>query len=365
MQRHVVAGVGGHQGARRVIGVVDRVALRRHRHIGDRLGHRQLAFGAAEALLNVPGIEAQGERARVGVADLLAGHAHHPPGDVERVAAAVEHAREPVQRGVRVGAAHRLVQRADLVVENVAALVEAPHRVAQHLFHQRPIDARLLPVGEVQGDLQHIQQPAGVTVGVAEQQVAGVVLDHRVRQFRLRQGAVEQAVQVGPFQAAQPVHPGPGQQRVVQFEGGVFRGGADEDHRALLHVRQEGVLLGLVETVHLVDEQHRAPALPQPRLGLIDGGADVLDPGQHRRQRDELRVHGAGENQCQGGLAGARRAPQDHRVQLTALAGLAQGFAGAHQVFLADVFVQVGGTQPRRQRLGGGTVVGFEQVVHC
>ena len=32
--------------------------------------------------------------------------AHHAPGDVQRVAAAIEHARVPVQRAIRVGAAH-------------------------------------------------------------------------------------------------------------------------------------------------------------------------------------------------------------------------------------------------------------------
>jgi hypothetical protein len=51
------------------------------------------------------------QRARVGVADVLGRHAQHAPRDVARVATAVEHAAEPVQRRVRIGAAHGLVQR--------------------------------------------------------------------------------------------------------------------------------------------------------------------------------------------------------------------------------------------------------------
>src|SRR3569833_1452523 len=60
------------------------------------LGDGERAFGAAEPLLYVPGLERQGQRARVGVADVLIRHAHHAARDVERIGTAVEHAREPV-----------------------------------------------------------------------------------------------------------------------------------------------------------------------------------------------------------------------------------------------------------------------------
>ena len=39
-----------------------------------------------------------------------------------RILAAVEHAREPVERGIDVGAAQRLMQRADQVVVRLRAL---------------------------------------------------------------------------------------------------------------------------------------------------------------------------------------------------------------------------------------------------
>lgn len=47
---------------------------------------------------------------------VLAGEPHEPPGHVERVLAALQHAAQPVERGAGVGAPHGLVQRRDAVV---------------------------------------------------------------------------------------------------------------------------------------------------------------------------------------------------------------------------------------------------------
>ena len=50
----------------------------------------------------------QRQRLRIGVADVLAGEDHHPARDEARVLAGLEHARQPVERGVGVAAAHGL-----------------------------------------------------------------------------------------------------------------------------------------------------------------------------------------------------------------------------------------------------------------
>src|ERR1019366_3550189 len=50
-QRHRSGAVGLDEGARRVPGAIDGIALRRHGEIDDRLGQRQLAFGRAEPLV--------------------------------------------------------------------------------------------------------------------------------------------------------------------------------------------------------------------------------------------------------------------------------------------------------------------------
>jgi hypothetical protein len=88
------------------------------------------------------------------------------------------------------------------------------------------------------------------------------------------------------------MHRGARQQRRVDLERRVLGGGPDEGEQARFHMRQEGVLLRLVEAVHLVHEQHRG-ARPDLRsaCACVDRLADVLDAGQHRRQHDEVRVH--------------------------------------------------------------------------
>ena len=50
----------------------------------------------------------------------------------------------------------------------------------------------------------------------------------------------------------------------------------------------------------------------------FDGFADVLDAGHDRRELHELRVGAARDQPCQRGLAGARRPPEDQRMQLAA-----------------------------------------------
>ena len=91
----------------------------------------------------------------------------HAAREVVRIAAAVEHAHEPVQRGVRIGAAHRLVQRRDLVVELLAALVEAAPRrrsplraTCASVMVARPSRA----VRQIRGELEHAQRAARIAV---------------------------------------------------------------------------------------------------------------------------------------------------------------------------------------------------------
>ncbi len=66
------------------------------------------------------------------------------------------------------------------------------------------------------------------------------------------------------------------QQRRVQFERRVFGGGTDKGDGAVFDVRQESVLLALIEAVHFVDEQDGAAGvailprpLDRPRISLI------------------------------------------------------------------------------------------------
>ena len=77
----------------------------------------------------------------------------------------------------------------------------------------------------------------------------------------------------------------PREQRRVDLEVGVLRGRADQRDRAVLDLRQQRVLLRLVEAVDLVEEEHRRPAAPvDPLARAGDHGAHVGDAAHHRAE---------------------------------------------------------------------------------
>ena len=60
---------------------------------------------------------------RIGKSDVLRGQDHQPARDKERVLAAVDHAREPIDRGIRIARRDGFDERANDVVVLLAALV--------------------------------------------------------------------------------------------------------------------------------------------------------------------------------------------------------------------------------------------------
>src|SRR5713226_48182 len=125
--------------------------------------------------------------------------------------------------------------------------------------------------------------------------------------------ALEDAYDVGPGQGAEDVDPAAREERGIDLEGRVLRGGADQGERALLDMRQEGVLLAPVEAMDLVDEEDGPAAAPRA-LGLRFGHhlADLLDAGQDGREGNEAGAGDLGHQKGQRGLAGAWRSPEDH-----------------------------------------------------
>ena len=135
-----------------------------------------------------------------------------------------------------------------------------------------------------------------------------------------------------------------------------------EDDGAVLDVRQQRVLLRLVEAVRLVDEQHRAAALGLAHLPRrVDGRADLLHARQHGREAEEGRVRVGGDQPREGGLARPRRPPKYHRVEVVGLDGMAQGLAGREQVPLPHELVEAARAHAvgERAQIGAGVV---EQV---
>ncbi len=259
------------------------------------------------------------------------------------------------------------MQRGDLVVEGLAALVEAAQRLRQRVLDEGGVD--FLHLRGARGDvelLQQVQKLPGVAVGVGGQEFIDALAQLQAGQFGQR--ALHQLAELVGRQRFQDVDLGARQQRADDFERGVFRGGADEGEQPRFNVGQKRVLLRLVEAVDFVHEQNGGAGQRLIHARTLDRLADVLDAGQHGRYRDEVGAEGLRGEPRQRGLAHARRPPQDHRMQLAGIEGQAQRLARAQQMRLADDIVQRARAQALGQR-GVGVVarglwgVGLEKVL--
>ena len=311
-QRYRAGAVLLHERARRVVGGVDRVGLRRHREIDHCLRQRELPLRRAEPLVGLGRIERQTQCARIRQANVFAGHSHHAACRIARVDAAVDHPHEPIERRVGVGAANRLVQRRDRVVELLAALVVAAQLLAERSLELRLVDLRDAAC-HVDQVLVGVEQAPRVAVGVGDEALCRGV-GHR-RRGEQRAGSFQQLRQVVVTEALQHMHRRARQQGRVHLERRVLGGCADEGEQPRLDMREERVLLALVEAVYFIDEDHRAPPARLRRERALDRFANVLHAAEHGRDGDELRIERVGHQPRQRRLAGARRAPQDHRMQ--------------------------------------------------
>ena len=104
------------------------------------------------------------QRARVGQADVLDGHADQAARDVHAVLAGLQHARQPVQRGVHVARAHGFVQRRDQVEVLFAALVVEQHLALHGVLHG--LRGELARGRRGRGGFQGVVRLAPVAVGV-------------------------------------------------------------------------------------------------------------------------------------------------------------------------------------------------------
>ena len=135
--RHQRAGLlGGALG--RAKGDVGGVRFGRGGDVDHGLGDGELALGRAQKVVGVLGGVGDHQRLRIGQADVLDRHAHDAAREIKRVLAGIEHAGEIIQRGVGIGAAHRLVQRRDQIVVAVLLLVVDRRAPLHDLLQRRP-----------------------------------------------------------------------------------------------------------------------------------------------------------------------------------------------------------------------------------
>ncbi len=139
---------------------------------------------------------------------------------------------------------------------------------------------------------------------------------------------------------------GAGEKRRIDLEGGVFGGRADQDDRAVLDIGQEGILLGAVEAVNLVDEQERPLAMLAAAAGGFEGLAQLRHAGEHRRNLLEMEPDSIRQEPRNSCLAGAGRAPEDERHEPLLVHKPAQHAVRSQEMILADDLFEGLGAQP-------------------
>ena len=80
-------------------------------------------------------------------------------------------------------------------------------------------------------------------------------------------------------------------------------------------MRQEPVLLGLVEAVDLVHEQKGSLPVCPPDLGRLKDFAQLWHARKDRRDLDEMQIRFLRQKPRDGGFTNARRPPENQRTQ--------------------------------------------------
>ncbi len=340
-----------------VVGLVDRVRLRRDGQVDHALGQRQLAFGRAQALVDLGRVQRQPQRARVGQADVLAGHAHQPARHVARVGAAVEHAHEPVQRGIGVAAAHRLVQRARWCRRTARRPCRsgAGARPAPCSSQASVISSSF---SALRGDgqrLERVEQAARIAVGIGDQPVDG-------RRRSMRRHRLDGLRPGRRSAAGRPRSSGCSTYTAARDSSAELTSKDGFSVVAPMKVNRPDSTCGRKASCWLLLKRctsstntmvRRCSRPSRAAVRALDRLADVLHAAEHRADAEELRVEGVGHQPRDGGLADAGRAPQDAGMRLAGLEGDAQRHARAQQVLLADDLAQ----RLRAQAFGEGRQV--------
>ena len=307
------------------------VGLRRERQVDRRLGERVARLRQADVLDRLRGGGRERQRRRVGVADVLGGEDHHPPHDEARVLAALEHHRQVVQRRVRVRAARGLDPGGDVVVVAVALFVVEDRPALQRVLDARERHALLAEL-RVRSRRASSSAFSAVRASPSLRAARNSSAPSSTGSASLAAGARRSTVaDLLGRQRLQRVDAHAREQRAVDLERGVLGRRADQRHQALLDGRQQRVLLGLVEAVDLVEEEHRLRRRSVSRRcgGALDHGAHLGAPGRDRAQLLEGRAGALGDDPRERRLARAGRAVEDHRVRPALLDRGAQRRAGA------------------------------------
>ena len=188
-----------------------------------------------------------------------------------------------------------------------------------------------------------------VVGGAHPQQLVGEVDLLPAEAARVGEGAAQEGKELLLRKRLEDKDLAAGEQRRVDLEGGVFRGGAHERDGSVFHVWQEAVLLGAVEPVDFIHEEEGSLAVFPPFGGLVKGFPQIRHAREDGGERDEVHGRARSQDARQRGFSAAGRPPQDEAGQLAGIRHEPDGPSLPQQVVLAHDFLQGGRSQAVRQ----------------
>lgn len=206
--------------------------------------------------------------------------------------------------------------------------------------------------GRAHGDLKGREGVASVAVADFGEELPCVGGerdgDVAIAAFPVRQRPVQQHARLVGREGLQLEDERTARERRVDEHRRIVRGGADEDDRAVLDVREQDILLGLVEAVDLVDEEDRAGSAEFGARAVADL-ADLRDVRDDARTAHEVPARRLRDDLGERRLAAAGWTEQDDVRETVRLDDAPEQLAVAEDVALAHHLVKRARTHPRRQ----------------
>ena len=232
----------------------------------------------------------------------------------------------------------------------IVAQRDPPHRFSDRLRRE---GFRTATAREVDGRarLEHAEGPPRVALAREDQRFPGGLGElesgRTESAFAIGEGAIDHASERFAAERLERNHPTTGEQGRDHAKGRVLGRRTDERHGARLDVREQRVLLRLVQAMDLVHEENRSQA--RATSGL-DGFADLRHTGRHRGERSEACLLHVAEDPRQRRLATAGRPPENQGRQSTLGDQRMQRSTRCQQLLVADEIVEAPGAHAFGER---------------
>ena len=206
---------------------------------------------------------------RIGIANILRSLNHNATGDKLRILPRVNHAREPIDRGIGVAAAHGLDERTDNVIVHVAVFVIRKTAARVGNLHVIDGDGITLPrrrrwrpfgIGTRDGNLarqlERRQGRARITRGQRADGLDRIIIGRKlsVQALWCLERTLNKRGDILILQMFKLHHASARQQCRIDLEVRVLRRSANHNDGTVLNCMQQGILLRLREAVNLIDE---------------------------------------------------------------------------------------------------------------